>query len=169
MSQYKPKESFYKKLLNQAYGMQAGTNDLQCPRGKVSVMLLGENMDLLSTGQNFLAENQAPCECNDDTDTMKHGSQTCKAKHAEIAALDEASRLGVKHLGRILITTRPPCQECMTRLYSSGIHTIVTSDQYPDRDKTEIIWFKGRGNSERKWHTFDHTELDHFKKLGEGA
>ena len=131
------------ELLWAAYELRdnPGAGNRICPRGRVFAILTDYNHSPIGTGRNLLPIGEGPCTCNDGVDTLKGGSKTCQAEHAEMAALRWAAQNGNQGLERILITTRPPCGRCLWTLKNrSNVAVIVTSDEYPDRDNSELLW-----------------------------
>lgn len=112
-----------------------------CPRGAVIVQIFDDNMNQLGAGFNSLESAHAPCTCNDNVDTMQAGSQTCLAVHAEVRAIMKVWENGhVYDAPAILISSRPPCRNCIKVLLATSIHTIIVSPQYEDRDNSKQVW-----------------------------
>lgn len=148
-------------VLQNTYLLQNYPNTRQCTRGKVSVRLLDSDGGVVSIGRNFLHLDDAPCVCNDGVDTMVAGSQTCKAVHAEIMAIQYAQRHGLEDAVHTIVTTRPPCKRCIPEILAvlRFADLLITSDQYLDRDASEGIWT----SPSRAWLTIDHTALPYFR------
>lgn len=123
-----------------AYKLQAFGTDRQCPRGITSALLLDLTLTPIATGRNLLMPSDAPCECDCGIDTLLGGSSSCKAIHAEAAALEYLKFSGRSGDERYVVTTRPPCKLCIDLLLASNVAVIITTDQYPDRDHSEKKW-----------------------------
>jgi cytidine deaminase len=54
-----------------------------------------------------------------------------RAVHAEMAAIIDAARRGVKVTGNDLYTTTFPCHECTRHIIASGVRRVVYIDPYP--------------------------------------
>ena len=136
------------RLAQEVRGLKIPTS---CVRGSVGAVLFNATGESLALGKNGLPECLAPCKCNDGADTHTHGSSTCKAVHAEVAAvLSVGYRISEATL---IATTRPPCRTCLSVLFmSTEITTIVTTNEYPDRDNSRIEWEKAG----KDWHVLDY-------------
>lgn len=112
-----------------------------CPRGVVVAQIFNNDMQKLANAINGLTNEHSPCKCNDKVDTMQAGSQTCLAVHAEVRALMQAWSFGAKFSElAIMVTSRPPCRNCIKVLLATPIHTIIVSPQYEDRDNSKQVW-----------------------------
>lgn len=134
----------HRKLLDMAIAHSlAGSN---CPRGTVSAVVADNSGFIMGIGTNGLSSRIAPCDCNCGTDSMKTGSKTCLAVHAEVRAVMEALS-NKMYVAETIATTRPPCHECLKVLLDSNINVIVTTDIFEDRDGSRKIWERYGG----KW------------------
>jgi deoxycytidylate deaminase len=121
-----------------------------CPRAAVATYLYDEEGNRIARASN--ARFDGKCDCNDEADTLTTASSTCCAVHSEVAALLEAARLGQFNRLDTAVVTRPPCCKCLPALLSSPVNTIVTSDEWPDRDGTEAVWRRFG----RLWYTLSN-------------
>ena len=128
------------RLMGVAYTIQYPISPLQCPRGMCSALLLDRQLNPMAVGHNHLPPGRKPCTCNDGRDTLVAGSVTCKAIHAEAAALAYLRGTPLIGMESWLLATRPPCRKCLPLIRRSNVRTIVTTDQYPDRDSSEKGW-----------------------------
>jgi len=138
---------------------QASGQDIgQCPRASVKCIVLDKHATLLGTGSNTLPDCLGECTCNtDDADTMVRGSNTCRAVHAEVNAVMEAARNGFSPDEiYYVVSTRPPCKNCLSVLMKTSAVFIVAPDNYPDRDSSMNSW----RNAGRHWFTIPRTLLD---------
>lgn len=127
------------KAMRAAYGLQI-EHLRQCPRRSVSAVITDLSLNPLAAARNLLPEGCGPCDCDCGVSTLEGGSLTCRAIHAEAAALaylrDKPS-LGYE---AYLLTTSPPCKRCLPKIMDSNVKVIVTTDQYPDRDHSQDEW-----------------------------
>jgi deoxycytidylate deaminase len=130
----------------------------QCPRANVKCVVLNKVGVVLGSGSNTLPDCYGSCTCNtDNADTMKQGSSTCRAVHAEVGALLDASR-GHFTLDDIhyVVSTRPPCKNCLSILLKTKAMFIVAPDNWPDRDDSMSHW----RNAGRHWFTIPKSLLE---------
>ena len=128
------------KTMCKAYQLQWTESTQQCPRGLTSAIILDSLMRPIGTGRNLIPANSPPCNCDCGANTLIRGSATCRAVHAEVAALRYVESTGSGGREAYLVTTRAPCKKCMTVIMESGISVIATTDQYPDRDESQAAW-----------------------------
>jgi dCMP deaminase len=98
------------------------------PSTKVAAILLAhDTFQILSTGFNGI--------CRKLKETEERWTRPLKYKwvaHAELNAIANAARSGVKVESSICVVTMFPCVDCCKALIQSGIDTIVT--EKPDMD-----------------------------------
>lgn len=109
-----------------------------CDRGQVGAAIFDQFGMGLAGGKNELPVAFSPCSCNDGADTNVKGSKTCKAVHAEVTALGLLGNSAAQ--AYVIAVTRPPCKRCIEELLMTDIQLIVTTDEYPDRDKVREVW-----------------------------
>ena len=135
-----------KKSINAATAFLKGAqksdigHDNQCPRAVVRAAVLSRGI-IASCGRNKLYDSFDGCSCDDNADTTKEGSKTCKSIHAELSALMDAWSKGYlqEEVGTIAVT-RSPCRICCATLLETDIKTIVTIDKFDDRDGSKEVW-----------------------------
>ena len=110
-----------------AYQAQLFSKD---PNTKVAAIIIApDSLQILSTGFNGL--------CRKITETPERWARPLKYTwccHAEMNAVANAARTGVKIEGAICVVTMFPCIECCKILIQSGIATIITPQ--PDMNNT---------------------------------
>jgi|APSaa5957512535_1039671.scaffolds.fasta_scaffold23984_2 deoxycytidylate deaminase len=127
----------------------------QCPRATVKATTYSNSGVLVGFGVNTLHKSFNGCSCNDGVDTNKKGSTTCKSVHAELAALIDTWSKGILQEEVIAIAvTRPPCRICCATLLETSIQTIITTDEFEDRDGSKEVWEKAEGT----WITLNKEE-----------
>lgn len=98
------------------------------PHTKVAAIILAhDSLQILSTGFNGI--------CRKLNETQERWSRPLKYKwvaHAELNAVANAARSGVKIEGSICVVTMFPCVDCCKALIQSGINTLIT--EKPDFD-----------------------------------
>ena len=102
------------------------------PNTQVAAILIApDSFQILSTGFNGL--------CRKIAETPERWTRPIKYKwccHAEMNAVANAARSGVKIEDAICVVTMFPCVECCKILIQSGINCIVT----PQPDMNNIKW-----------------------------
>lgn len=92
------------------------------PNTQVAAILLAhDSFQILSTGFNGI--------CRKLSETKERWSRPLKYKwvaHAELNAIANAARSGVKIESSICVVTMFPCVDCCKALIQSGIDTIIT-------------------------------------------
>lgn len=92
------------------------------PDTKVAAILLApDSLQVLSTGFNGI--------CRKLAETPERWARPAKYKwvaHAELNAIANAARSGIKVEGAIAVVTLFPCVDCCKALVQSGIDTVVT-------------------------------------------
>ena len=100
------------------------------PNTKVAAIIIAQDsLQILSTGFNGL--------CRKIAETPERWARPLKYTwccHAEMNAVANAARSGVKIEGAICVVTMFPCVECCKILIQSGIATIITP--HPDMNNT---------------------------------
>lgn len=104
-----------------------------CDRKNVGAVIAGEHQ-ILSTGYNGSAKG-AP-HCSDVGHELKDmgGRQSCvRTIHAEMNAILQAARNGVRIAGATLYTTASPCYDCAKVIVNAGIVRVVFGEFYASR------------------------------------
>ena len=128
--------------------------DNRCPRASCAAMLVDlYELDIYSIGVNNV---QGGCACDqDDTDTLVGPSTTCRATHAEVAALlagpDKFVGVESTTYGLTMLCLRPPCKNCIKALLCSAVEFIIVTNEWDDRDLSKARW-RGAG---RRWAIVD--------------
>ena len=104
------------------------------PNTQVAAIIIApDSFQILSTGFNGL--------CRKVAETPERWTRPAKyiwCCHAEMNAVANAARSGVKIEGAICVVTMFPCVECCKILIQSGIYTIVS----PQPDMSSERWAK---------------------------
>jgi len=102
------------------------------PNTKVAAIIIApDSLQILSTGFNGL--------CRKIAETSERWTRPLKYRwccHAEMNAVANAARSGVKIEDAICVVTMFPCVECCKILIQSGISTVIT----PKPDMTNERW-----------------------------
>lgn len=123
----------------------------QCPRASSAAIVFDKKLSVLGSGRNLLNLVDSPCTCDSGEDTLIAGSPTCKAIHAEMSALGRIPSYS-KGEEWFMFTTRPPCKKCLPILIESDVKFIITTDQLPDRDGSQLAW-------PGVWHVLPYSEF----------
>ena len=88
----------------------------ECTSAKVGCLIVTEN-DQESWGRNFAADSH-PC--------VHPASEGCPGRtvHAEIAALADAARRGLKTADSVAYVTQEPCERCFAALAHAGVKDV---------------------------------------------
>jgi dCMP deaminase len=102
------------------------------PNTQVAAIIIApDSFQILSTGFNGL--------CRKIAETPERWTRPAKYRwccHAEMNAVANAARSGVKIENAICVVTMFPCVECCKILIQSGISTVVS----PEPDMTNVRW-----------------------------
>ena len=93
-----------------------------------AVIVDPETKTILSTGYNGAPRGMPHCE--EKNHDLVHDHCTM-AVHAELNAIINAARTGVKIDGATIYTTHSPCKSCFNSLINAGIKHVVFCDRYP--------------------------------------
>lgn len=124
--------------------VEAGKAD--CPRAGVGVAILSDNGFVIGTGYNKRAVAFGKCNCDSGPSTKEGKSSTCQAVHAEVYAINDVANRFKKYM-TVLVSTRPPCYQCLNFLATTDIKTIVVSGEWDDRDGSKQRWI----DIDREW------------------
>ncbi len=100
-----------------------------CPRKHVGAVLVRDR-SILATGYNGSVRGMAHC---DDAGCLMIQGHCARTVHAEINALAQAARHGVRVDGATVYTTAFPCWSCAKALLNAGVARLVYSEPYQDR------------------------------------
>jgi dCMP deaminase len=101
-----------------------------CPRKHVGAVLVRDK-SILATGYNGSVRGMPHCEVVGCLMVEGHCARTV---HAEVNALAQAARHGVRVDGATAYVTAFPCWICAKALFNAGIARIVYGESYVDRD-----------------------------------
>lgn len=100
-----------------------------CPRKHVGALLVRER-SILASGYNGSVRGMPHCE---DVGCMMVDGHCARTIHAEVNALAQAAKNGVRVDGATVYVTAMPCWACAKVLLNAGITRIVYADAYrPD-------------------------------------
>lgn len=102
-----------------------------CPRKQVGAVLVRER-SILATGYNGSVRGMSHC---DDVGCLMLEGHCARTVHAEINALVQAAREGVRVEGAAVYITAFPCWSCAKALFNAGVRRIVYSEPYLDRSE----------------------------------
>ena len=114
-----------------------------CLRRQVGAALVLDRQ-ILATGYNGAPAGLPHCGevgCLRDELKVPSGErhELCRALHAEMNALIQAAKHGVKIRGATLYVTDSPCSLCAKMLINGGIVRIVAVGEYPDTMAREML------------------------------
>lgn len=114
-----------------------------CLRRQVGALLVMDK-HILATGYNGAPTGLQHCleiGCLREQLKVPPGErhELCRGLHAEMNALLQAARYGIKISGATLYSTTYPCSLCAKMLVNTGILRIVTITDYPDALAKEIF------------------------------
>ena len=107
-----------------------------CLRRQVGAVLVVDK-HILTTGYNGVPRGLRHCEdvgCLRTANNVPSGErhELCRGLHAEMNALLQGVKYGIKIAGSTLYTTTYPCSLCAKMLINADVKRIVTEDDYPD-------------------------------------
>lgn len=105
-----------------------------CDRKHVGAVIVREKT-LLSTGYNGSVRGMPHC---DDVGHMMDEGHCVATIHAEMNAIIQAARNGVRIEGGEIYVTASPCWNCFKALANAGIKTIYYGEFYRDQRTFEI-------------------------------
>jgi dCMP deaminase len=101
-----------------------------CPRKHVGAVIVRDGL-LLSTGYNGSIRGTAHCE---DVGCLMEDGHCCRTVHAEINAILQAAKNGVRIDGAALYVTASPCWPCFSAIANAGIRRVVFGEAYRATD-----------------------------------
>ena len=115
-----------------------------CRRHNVGAVLVGEGMEIISTGYNGAVRGAKDClelGCLRDQLGIKSGTrhEICRAVHAEQNAIINAARQGVSTLNSTMYVTINPCLICAKMIINAGVKRVVYEGTYPDKVGVEFL------------------------------
>ena len=107
-----------------------------CLRRHVGAILVVDRR-ILATGYNGAPAGVPHCSesgCLREQLAVPSGErhELCRGLHAEMNAIIQAARYGVRIDGAALYTTHRPCSMCSKMAINAGIRRIVCREEYPD-------------------------------------
>lgn len=102
-----------------------------CPRRHVGAVVVLEKQ-ILTTGYNGSLPGQPHCT---EVGCLIHGMGGCtRTTHAEINALCQAARHGIKLSGSTIYVTTSPCMPCFKSIAAAGIIEVVYDVEYREQE-----------------------------------
>ena len=100
-----------------------------CPRKQVGAVLVRDKM-ILATGYNGSVRGLPHCT---DVGCLMVDNHCARTVHAEVNALAQAARQGVRTEGATLYVTTYPCWPCTKAMMNAGVVRVVYGEVYrPD-------------------------------------
>ena len=114
-----------------------------CLRRKVGAILVVDK-HILATGYNGVPRGLEHCAevgCLRTARNVPSGErhELCRGLHAEMNALIQAAKYGIKITDSTLYSTTHPCGLCAKMLINAGVKRIVTYGNYPDDLAKEML------------------------------
>jgi dCMP deaminase len=114
-----------------------------CLRRSVGAVVVLDKR-ILSTGYNGAPSGLLHCSetgCLRDQLNVPSGERTelCRGLHAEMNAMLQGARHGVRMEGATLYSTLVPCSLCSKMLINTGIVRVVAATEYPDTFAREML------------------------------
>lgn len=100
-----------------------------CNRKHVGAVIVSEARSILATGYNGSAAGLPHC---DEVGHMIEDGHCVRVVHAEVNAIAQAARNGVRLEGSTCYVTSSPCWNCFKTLVNAGIKTIKYHEFYRD-------------------------------------
>lgn len=114
-----------------------------CTRRKVGAIIVDPaSKRILSTGFNGAPSKVKHCTtetCLRKDIPSGEQLQKCKAVHAEINCIAQASQYGISTKGMVMYCTHKPCSDCMKFLMNTGITTIYYKEDYPSPFTDDLL------------------------------
>lgn len=98
-----------------------------CDRKRVGAVIVSDNRRILSTGYNGSIAGAPHC---DEVGHEIRDGHCIRTIHAEINAIDQAARHGIRLEGATIYITAIPCWRCFQQIANVGIRRIVYADAY---------------------------------------
>jgi len=113
-----------------------------CPRKSVGAVIVRDRT-ILSTGYNGSARGLP--HCTDAGCMMDEGNHCIRVVHAEINAVAQAARQGVRLEGATLYCLLSPCWPCFRTLVNAGVREMIYETFYRDDKIFEAAASLGSG------------------------
>jgi dCMP deaminase len=97
-----------------------------CDRAHVGAVLVRDRA-ILATGYNGSVRGEAHC---DDVGHDMVDGHCVRTVHAEVNAIAQAARAGVRVIASTLYTTHAPCWPCFKMLVNAGVEAMVYATAY---------------------------------------
>lgn len=98
-----------------------------CDRKRVGAVIVSDNRRILSTGYNGSVAG-AP-HCDEVGHEMRDG-HCVRTIHAEVNAINQAARHGIRLEGGSIYINTFPCWRCFQQIANVGIRRVVYADAY---------------------------------------
>lgn len=111
-----------------------------CPSRDVGCVIVHPEDDrILATGYNGAPRGTA--HCDDACSNRQSGKnfEKCKAVHAELNAITNASASNVSVKGGIMYLTTTPCLFCSRVIINAGISEVRAMSIYPHQDAIDLL------------------------------
>jgi dCMP deaminase len=125
-----------------------------CDRAAVGCVIVHPLAGMVGWGYNRSPAGSRTC---DGAGHLMHDDHCCRATHAEIVALAEASTRGRLTIGATAYITHAPCISCAHALIAHGIARIVYADAYRLNDATRYV-IEAAGVALEQWSATDGRE-----------
>lgn len=99
-----------------------------CPRRQVGAIIV-KDRTILSTGYNGSVRKTDHC---DTEGCIMENGHCVRTVHAEVNAIIQAAKNGVKIDGAEMYSTSGLCWNCLKIVANAGIKTVYYEDEYPD-------------------------------------
>lgn len=114
-----------------------------CQRRHVGAVIV-LNRQILATGYNGAPAGLRHCDevgCIRTVQNVPSGQrhELCRGLHAEMNALLQAAKHGIRIDGATIYTTNAPCSLCAKMIINAGIDRIVAGSDYPDDFAKELL------------------------------
>lgn len=119
------RKSWHRYFMNIA--IEAATRST-CPRKHVGAVLVVDKT-IISTGYNGSVRGLPHC---DDAGCMMEDNHCVRTIHAEVNAIIQAAKNGVRVSGSTLYVTSSPCWPCFKTVVNAGIKKIIFHEFYRD-------------------------------------
>lgn len=105
-----------------------------CDRKNVGAVIVSLERQILSTGYNGAPAGMEDCYAAGHEMREMGGRQSCvRTVHAEMNALVQAAKNGVRVMHGTVYTTASPCYDCAKAIVNAGIARVVFAEPYQSR------------------------------------
>lgn len=124
MKKIKVQRKWVSRMLNFASVVSTWS---RCPEGRQHGCVLAvDGKYLISTGFNDTSRGQHACEC--EGKPKDYCSEVCKAVHAEVNAVINASHVGAQIDRCVAFCTKKPCSSCVSILRNARVSEVWYSE-----------------------------------------